>query len=311
MAPPANKFSITILGANSALPANGRNPTAQLINVNHQYYLVDCGEGTQLQLRKFGLKMQRIKVVFISHMHGDHYFGLIGLLNSLHLLGRKMPLTIIAPSELEEIINMQLRAGGGYLQYPIYFQSITLREGCAEPLYEDERIKVRAFPLKHRIPCAGFLFEEQPRERTYLPKEGAKRHVRVEDIPKLKKGMDVCLPDGIVIRVEEVTESPLPPRVYAYCTDTLPLDSTARFVEGVNCLYHEATFLETEKKRAKETFHSTAMQAAEVALKAGAKRLIIGHYSARYDEIDGHLFESKKVFSNTDLALEGKVFEIN
>jgi ribonuclease Z len=304
------KFSTTILGSNSALPANGRHPTAQLLNANNHYYLIDCGEGTQIQLRRFGLKMQRIEVVFISHMHGDHYFGLVGLLNSMHLLGRTRPLKIIAPKELEDIVRIQLDAAGGRIQYPIEFVKLDIKRGERVRIHEDEQIQVDAFLLKHRIPCHGFIFTEQERDRSYLPEKGGPDGVMLQEIPRLKAGEDVVREDGTVFRAEDYTQLPEAPRSYAYCTDTLPLDSTISLAGGVNCMYHEATFLEAEKKRAKETFHSTAKQAAEIAQRAAVNTLLIGHYSARYTELDEHLVEARAIFPRTYLTKEGGEFEI-
>lgn len=306
-----SKFSVTILGSNSALPANGRNPTSQLLNVNNHYYLIDCGEGTQMQLRKYGIKMQRIKVIFISHMHGDHYFGLVGLLNSLHLLGRKMPLDIYAPKALQNIMRLQLDASGGKLQFPIAFHDLEAPEKGSDSIYDDGELHVETFRLKHRIACCGFLFSEQIKERTYLPEKGAQAGVKMEEIPSLKKGEDILREDGTVLRYIDFTDDPSKPRTYAYCTDTLPLESTSEIVKGVECLYHEATFLESEIKRSKQTFHSTAKQAAEVARIANVGKLLLGHYSARYTSLDQHLIESQDIFPNTELTVEGKEFEIN
>lgn len=311
MATHKSKFSVTILGSNSALPANGRYPTSQLLNVNNHYYLIDCGEGTQLQLRKYGIKMQRIKAIFISHMHGDHYFGLVGLLNSLHLLGRTMPLSIYAPEALQEIVRLQLDASGGRLQYPIEFHVLNAPVKGAVEVYADAELQVHAFRLKHRITCFGFLFSEQTKDRVYLPEKGEKAGVKVEEIPSLKKGLDVKRDDGTVLRFVDFTADPNQPRTYAYCTDTLPLASTAEIVKGVECLYHEATFLESEAKRSKQTYHSTAKQAAEVALAAKVGKLLVGHYSARYTSLDQHLEECYPIFKNTELTIEGKEFEIN
>lgn len=303
-------FSVTVLGSNSALPANGRHPTSQLLNVNNHFYLIDCGEGTQMQLRRYGLKMQRIKVIFVSHMHGDHYFGIVGLLNSLHLLGRKMPLQIYAPPQLKGIMDLQLDASGGRLQYPIEFHAIEPFTEGKHAIYEDDQLKVEAFNLKHRIPCYGFLFTEQERERTYLPEKGGPAGVKVEDIPKLKRGEDVVKDDGVIYRVEDYTEAPTPTRSYAYCTDTLPLDSTSEHVHEADLLYHESTFLEQDAERSKATFHSTAKEAATVAKDAGVKCLMLGHYSARYKRLEDHLKEASSIFPNTLLSTEGLLVEI-
>ena len=310
MASYSTKFSVTVLGSNSALPANGRHPTAQLLNANNHYYLIDCGEGTQMQLRRYNLKLQRIKAVFVSHMHGDHYFGLVGMLNSQHLLGRTKPLKIFGPPQLQQIAELQLDAAGGRLQYPIEFIALEkVGEGTNE-IFRDKHIIVHAFDLKHRIPCLGFLFTEAEREHTYLAEKGGPAGVKIEEIPVLKQGMDVVREDGTVIRFEDFTTPPAPPRTYAYCTDTLPLESTVEHVKGATLLYHESTFLEKEKKRSKETFHSTAKQAAEIARKAEVEALMLGHYSARYGELDEHLVEAGEEFASVILSEEGKEVEI-
>ncbi len=306
-----SKFSVTILGSNSALPANGRNPTSQLLNINNHYYLIDCGEGTQMQLRKYGVKMQRIKAIFISHMHGDHYFGLVGLLNSLHLLGRKMPLEIYAPEALEAIVQLQLDASGGRLQFPIQFHVLNAPDQGSTVIYNDSELQAKVFRLKHRIPCCGFLFSEQIKERTYLPEKGASYNVKIEEIPYLKRGEDVTREDGTTLLSSDFTDDPPKVRTYAYCTDTLPLKRTVEIAQGVECLYHEATFLETEIERSKQTFHSTAKQAAQIARDAKVDQLLIGHFSARYASLDQHLEESRPIFANTELTVEGKEFEIN
>jgi len=307
----STKFTVTILGSNSALPANGRHPTAQLLNVNNHYYLIDCGEGTQMQLRRYNLKMQRIKAIFISHMHGDHYFGLVGLLNSLHLLGRKAPLSIYAPPQLKAILDLQLDASGGRMQYPIHFHAIEPFEAGSISIHEDSQVKVEGVNLKHRIKCYGFRFTETEKEFSYLPEKGGPARIKVEEIPVLKQGSDVVRTDGTTFDHRLYTVPPPPQRSYAYCTDTLPLDSTVEFVKGADLLYHESTFLEKEQQRSKETYHSTAKEAADVAKRAGVKRLMLGHYSARYTELDEHLSEAKSIFSDVILSKEGLEVEIN
>jgi len=302
------KFSITILGAGSALPATGRNPTAQLLNVNHHYYLIDCGEGTQMQFRRFGLKMQRLEAVFISHLHGDHYFGLIGLLNSMHLLGRTKELSIIGPVGLKQIIEIQIKAARGRLRYPLRFSEIEAPDEKTE-VFADKHMRVESFALKHRIDCLGFSFTEHQRERHYIPSKGEALGVMQVDIPLLKRGEDVTRDDK-TIRFEDVTEPAPKPRTYSFCTDTRALDSTVEHARGANVLYHEATFESEDEKRAHETYHSTSKQAAEIALRAGVNKLIIGHFSARYKSLDKMLSEAREVFEQTDLAEEGVEFEI-
>lgn len=308
----ATDMQLHILGSNSALPANGRNPTAQLLQSQQHSYLIDCGEGTQLQLRRFGLKMQRIKVVMISHLHGDHYYGLPGLLNSMHLLGRKAPITIICPEGFKQVFDLQMNFGGGRLAFPIdyRFTDHIKDHEQHELLYEDGQLMINGFLLKHRIPCTGFRIDQKPKLRAYLPKEAAEQGVMVKDIPEVKAGRDVESKDGRVIKAVDVTEPPEKPRSYAYCTDTLPLPTTAHHVKDVDLLYHEATFQTAEIKRAKSTYHSTALQAAKIAAEAGAKRLLLGHFSARYNDLKPLLEEAKTEFEAAELAIEGSTFEI-
>ena len=306
------KFSVTILGSNSALPANGRYPTAQLLNVDSSYYLIDCGEGTQMQLRRYRLKMQRITAIFISHLHGDHYFGLLGLINSLHLLGRKQELTLVCPCLLKKIIELQLKASGGALQYKlnyIFTDSIHQKKEKQE-LYADKHIVVNGFPLKHRIDCSGFEFAETKSDFKYDPEKGGALGVKVAEIPRLKKGVDIERLDGTFISHLDVTSPPDPIRKYAYCTDTKALESTSVYSQGADTMYHEATFLKSEARRAKQTYHSTAERAAGVALKANVGQLLIGHFSARYKDLEPLLTEASEVFPNTALAIEGTEFEI-
>lgn len=308
----SGELTVTILGSNSALPAHDRHPTAQLLDCSGSYFLIDCGEGTQMQLRRFHVKMQRIKGIFISHLHGDHYFGLLGLMNSMHLLGRKSALAIYAPSQLKAIIDLQMEAGGGRLQFPLHFHSLDdvhVQTGRLD-IYEDQRLKVSAFAVKHRIPCVGFRFDQKAKPRTYLPEQGEKYRVKVADIPRIKAGEDYVTEQGETIPNSRLTQDPPKPRSYAYCTDTLPLASTVDHVKGVDCLYHEATFLDNDAARAKQTFHSTARQAAEIALKADVRQLLIGHFSARYHDLSPLLEEAQVMFAATELAEEGKAFII-
>lgn len=304
-------FSVTILGSSAALPANHRNPSAQVLFSNQHIYLIDCGEGTQLQLRKFRVKMQRIKAVFISHMHGDHYFGLPGLLNSMNLLGRKTGLTIVCPSELESIIDLQMKAGKSQFQFPIQyvFTNDVQAEG-QESLYSDAQIEVTGFLLKHRIRCTGFVFRQQPKLRSYLPEVGEQYNIPLHAIPAIKKGDNYVAKDGSIVPNATLTHAAPEPRSYAYCTDSLPIHRTVLNVSGVKCLYHEATFMEQEAERAKSTYHSTAKQAARIAHEAGVEKLIIGHFSARYDDLSKLLSEAKSSFPETYLAVEGKSVDI-
>ena len=255
-------FSLTVLGSNSAIPAHNRNLSAHLLNVNERFYLIDCGEGTQFQLRRYHLSQQRIRHVFISHLHGDHFFGLIGLLNTMHLLGRKEELHIHADLRLKEIIDMQLDASGTILRFPLHFRP--LPSGGYSTILEEERLVVHSFPLKHSIPTSGFVFREKNKPR-------------------------------------KVAEA----RSYAYCSDTAYDESIVPYIHGVQLLYHEATFKQDRTSVATEKLHSTAKEAALIAEKAAVKKLLIGHFSARYDDLAPLLEEARSIFPETCLPEEG------
>lgn len=297
---------VTVLGANSAIPTTSRFPTSQLLNVNETYYLIDCGEGTQIQLRRYKLKFQRIKAIFISHLHGDHYFGLIGLLNTMHLLKREKPLTIVCPEGLHPIIELQLKSANTVLNYPVHFSYLNYTSG--ETVYEDSIIKVQGIKLKHKISCTGFVFREQAKARNIKKQVVEQHQLNVEQIKQLKAGKEVMLKDQTLGM--EVLEPEVAPKSYAFVTDTRKLESIIPFIQGVDLLYHEATFLDQEKALANKTYHSTAKQAAELAKEAKIKQLLIGHYSTRYHDLQPLLEEAKAVFKNTQLAVEGEVFEV-
>ncbi len=299
-------MKVLILGSNSAIPTANRFPTAQLLDVNHAYYLIDCGEGAQMQLRRNHIKMQRIRCIFISHMHGDHYFGLIGLLNTMHLLGREIPLSVYGPPELEPIIRSMMHAAHSKLRYELNFH--TMEFGTREEVYVDEHVKVTSLPMDHRIPCNGFLFEETPR-KLKVKKEAIKEfEISLKQIPNLKDGEDLVLEDGSRIPNALVTETPNPLKKYAFCSDTRYNERLIDWVDGVDILYHEATFAQDMEKRARETYHATTTQAATIAMKAGVRKLVIGHFSARYAELEPHLLEARQTFKETYLAEEGIQF---
>lgn len=303
------KFSVLILGSASASPTLNRNPTSQLVNINEQYYLIDCGEGTQLRLREHKIKFQRLHHIFISHLHGDHYLGLIGLLQTMHLLGRTIDLHLYGPPGLKELIDLHLKYSCSSLRYLLVFHPIHTEK--SEVIFENEQISVTTLILNHRIPCTGFLFKEKTKPRKINPSAIAQYCIPKHAINNLKKGMDyIAFDTKKVIKNEELTLKPAKSRSYAFCSDTKYLESIAPKIEGVDLLYHEATFMQNEEKRAKETFHSTACEAAQIALKSKAKLLIIGHFSNRYVKLDGLLEEAKSVFKNTRLALENLEFEI-
>nr|WP_315421487.1 ribonuclease Z [uncultured Pedobacter sp.] len=300
------KFEVTILGSSSATPVFNRNPSAQLLNCNEKYYLIDCGEGTQQQLAKYNLKAARIDYIFISHLHGDHYFGLIGLLSSLHLNGRSKPMQIFGPKPLLEILEIQFKYSDTMLRYPIEFFPIEADQSIQ--IFENNDLIVKTIILNHRIPTTGFIFQQKKRQRKLIKE-------KTDEVPMayytaLKKGIDVELPNGDILRSEDYTTEPDAPRCYAYCSDTLFDESYFTTIKDCDTLYHEATFMHDLLDRAKETHHTTALQAAEVAKINGAKKLLIGHFSSRYKTLQMLLEEAQSVFENTELAVEGRTFQL-
>jgi ribonuclease Z len=302
------KFEVTILGSSSATPIYNRNPTSQVLNINERLYLVDCGEGTQQQMLRFDVKGSRIDHIFISHLHGDHYLGLVGLLSSMHLNGRKKPLKLFGPPQLKEIIDLQFKYSETHLQYDIEF-TVT-NPDQAETIVSNDDVIVETIPLDHRIACTGFLFREKKRLRKLLKEEIERIGIPVELYTSLKKGADYTTADGKVFKNDTLTVDSDEPKMYAYCSDTLYNEQYFKQINNVNLLYHEATFLHNMLDRANETHHTTALQAAEVALKINAKRLLIGHFSARYKSLDDLLEEAQSVFPATELAIEGKTFVV-
>jgi ribonuclease Z len=302
------RFEITVLGSGSAIPTANRFPTAQVLNILERFFLIDCGEGTQMQLRKHKVKLQRINHIFISHLHGDHYFGLIGLVSSMHLLGRKNPLHIYAHPDLEKIIELQLKTSDSRLQFPIIYKA--LEYDRSQRILDDPYFTVDTIILKHRIPCCGFLFKEKPRLKSLIREKLSEYDVPVSAMEDLRRGQDLTLPDGRIIPNKEFTIEPLAPRSYAFCSDTAYNEEILPLIENVDLLYHESTFTEEMRERAAETFHSTALQAATIAKRAGAKKLLLGHYSARYRFIQPFVDEAKTVFDNTVAAEEGLVVKI-
>ncbi|MEJ7589761.1 MAG: ribonuclease Z [Ferruginibacter sp.] len=297
---------LTILGNNSAIPAFGRNPTAQVLQSEEEYFLIDCGEGTQLQMAKYKVRRSKINHIFISHLHGDHYFGLIGLITSLSLLNRTQDLHIYGPAPLQKIINLQLEVADVKLSYPLHFHPITA-EGL---IVEENKFTVSSFQVRHRIECWGFLFRQKKNPRSIDPLK-----VKVHDITsswyeKLQRGEDYITPKGIVLANEDLTNANSPVKSYAYCADTIFDESLAEKVKGVDLLYHETTYLKESADKAADRFHCTTEQAGIIARKAGAKKLIIGHFSSRYEVLDEFLAETMEVFENTELAMEGACFKV-
>jgi ribonuclease Z len=302
------KFELTILGSSSATPIFNRNPTAQLLNINEKYYLIDCGEGTQQQLLRYNLKAQRIDYIFISHLHGDHYLGLVGLLSSMHLNGRTKALNLFGPPELLEILELHFKYSMTTLRFPLHFTAT--QANSAELLFENADVLVETIILNHRIPCTGFkitLKQRLPKIRMDL--------VEALQIPLayrqlIKKGHPYTDASGRDYQPEELTLPPEKSRSYAYCSDTICDWTYLEQLKDVDLLYHEATFMHDMQQRAEETYHTTALQAAQVAQKAGVKQLLIGHFSARYRDLEPLLDEAKTVFEPTRLALEGESFEV-
>lgn len=300
------RFAVTTLGTGAALPAAGRYPSAQLLDVRGRLFLIDCGEGTQERLRMAQVNMGRIAKVFISHMHGDHYLGLMGLISSMHLLGRTLQLDVHGPAELREVIDLQLRVSKTYLRFPLRFHPVEHRSGA--PVFSDERVVVTELALRHRVDSTGYLFRETPAPRRLIKeKVGLIPHYSRGAV---KLGADLTLADGLVVPNEELTMPPPPPRSYAYCSDTMYAPELAPFLQGVDLLYHEATFTEALAARAKETMHSTARQAAMLARDAGVGQLLLGHFSSRYKDPGVLLAEALEVFPDCLLAQEGRSFAI-
>jgi ribonuclease Z len=301
-------FELLILGSSAATPTANRNPTAQLLNIAERFFLIDCGEGTQMQMRKYKARFQSVNHIFISHLHGDHFYGLPGFLASMHLLGRKNELTIYGPKELEEIINMIHKYSETYLNYPLNF--VYTQNTSKQLIFEDEKVEVYSLPLKHRIATTGYLFKEKPLFRNIDKYKLEKMNVSFAEIHKLKQGLDAIDNNGNIIKNNELTLDPIKQRSYAFCSDTKFFEELSNDIKDVDLLYHESTFLEEKADRAKQTFHSTAKQAAQMAVLANAQKLILGHFSARYGHLEEFLEEAKPIFPNTELAIEGQLFSL-
>ncbi len=299
-------LALIILGNNSAIPAFDRNPTSQVLQTPEESFLIDCGEGTQMQLSKYKIKRSKINHIFISHLHGDHYFGLIGLLTSMSLLNRTQDLHLHAPPELEQLITLQLNFAATHLCYNLHFHPLK-EEGL---IYDGNKMTASCFKVKHRIDCWGFLFREKKKPRK-LDADRAK----IYEIPaafyeNLQQGEDYVTKKGTIVPNEEVTTVGTKPKSYAYCADTIFDESIAEKVKEVDMLYHETTYLKDLHERAAARFHSTTAQAGAIAKKADAKRLLIGHFSSKYEKLDEFLIETKEVFENTELAIEGSCYVI-
>ena len=296
-------FKLTILGSSSAIPTINRHPTAQLLNVNERFFLIDCGEGTQVQLRRYQLSFQRINHVFISHLHGDHYFGLIGLITSMHLLGRNKDLHIYAHQELQDIIDLQLKASNTELNYPLFIHNIPDNEEVI--LFEDDNIRINNLLMDHSIKCSGFLFQEKKSKRKIIKSEVEKYNIPFSKMSSLKNGADWIDKNGEIILNKVLTTENLLPYIYAFCSDTRYKKDLITKLKGVTLLYHETTFMHELKERADKTGHSTTVEAASIARDADVKKLLIGHYSQRYKDLSQLLMETKKTFNNVELSFAG------
>ena len=302
------KTTLTILGCGSALPTRKNFPSAQMLEIREKQFLIDCGEGTQIRMRQMGVKTNRLGHIFISHLHGDHCFGLIGLISTFGMLNRTADLHIHAQPDLEVILAPQLKYFCEDLSFKVIFHSINTRKN--ELIYEDRSVKIFSIPLKHRVPCCGFLFEEKPRDRHIIRDMIDFYNIPTWRIPKIKQGEDFVTEEGEIIPNERLTTASELPKRYAYCSDTAYSEKIIPIIQGVDCLYHEATFLNEELVRSKQTEHSTAYQAAKIAKKANVKKLIIGHFSARYSNQNELLNEAKTEFENTILGEDMTVYEI-
>jgi len=297
-------LAVTILGNNSAVPAFDRHPTSQIVTMDGDSFMVDCGEGTQIQLINYKIRRSKISRIFISHLHGDHYFGLIGLINSFSLLGRKQDLHIYGPAPLQQLIELQLKVADTTLCFDLHFHTIR-NEGI---LVEDDKCIIRCFRTNHRIECFGFSFTEKKKPRRLLADKAAELGIPVAFYSWLKSGEDYIAEDGTVIKNETVTAPGPRSCSNAFCADTKYDERLLPHVTGLDMIYHETTYLDHLRDRAELRFHSTTRQAAEIAQKAGVGRLLIGHFSSKYDTLEEFETEAREVFINTDLALEGVTY---
>ncbi|MBL7967531.1 MAG: ribonuclease Z [Prolixibacteraceae bacterium] len=302
-------FQLTILGTSSALPTSNRYPTAQVLNVLGRFFLIDCGEGTQSQMRKYQIGFSHINHIFISHLHGDHFFGLIGLISTMELLGRKVDLQLYAHSELQKFLSPQIQfLYPEGLSFKIVYHPLNFKK--RDRIYEDNKLTIDSFPLSHRIPTCGFLFQEKPSLSNLKTEKIAEYKIPIRDRQRIKEGGDFVTEEGKIISHEELTVKKHRPRSFAFCSDTKFDESYLETISNVDLLYHEATFTEKNKELAKSTYHSTGKDAATAAHRAGAGKLIIGHFSARYKNPQQILEEAKSIFPNTEAIREGDIFSV-
>lgn len=299
-------MKITILGCYAATPTSIKNSTSQVLEIKNHTFLIDCGEGTQVQIRKSKVKFTKINHIFISHLHGDHVFGLMGLLSTFSLLNRINSLTVFGPLGIKELIETNLRISGTHLSYELIFHELTSKE--SELILETDTVTVKTIPLKHRIYANGYLFKEKNTQRILNIDKIQELEIDVCYYQKIKNGGDITLENGDVVENELLTFSPIAEISYAFCSDTVYKESIIPIIKDVDVLYHESTFLESEKALAKKTMHTTAVEAANIAKAAHVKQLILGHFSARYKNIEMFKNEALTVFENVDIAEDGKTF---
>ena len=300
-------MKLTVLGCNSATPHADKAPTAQLLSTTKHHFLIDCGEGTQVLLRKAKIKFAHIKHIFISHLHGDHFYGLPGLISTFRLLGREAPLHIYGPVGIREAVTLLLKLSNSWTNYPLHFHELSEKEPVC--LFSDGEMEVHTIPLKHRVYTNGFLFRETPKERKINPEAVKKLRVDQSQMRNLKQGKDVVNIDGESISNAQLTHDPKPSKAYAFCSDTAYHPEITRQIQGVDVLYHEATFLDDNLELAKKTDHSTAKQAAQIAKDANVNCLILGHYSSRYKDLTLFQTEAAEIFPNVELAYDGYTLE--
>lgn len=300
-------MKLTILGCHSATPTASTHPTAQILEIKGHLFLIDCGEGTQMQLRKYRVKFSRIRHIFISHLHGDHFFGLPGLISTFLLLGREAELHIYGPKGIKQAILLLLKLGKAYTNYPLYFHE--LEETTPQLIYEDDKVTVETIPLKHRVYTNGFLFKEKLEDRKLNVDAARELNIDLSYYNKIKQGFDVENRDGKLISNKDITFDPPTPKSYAYCSDTEYNPEMVPQIEGATVLYHESTFLDEHYHLAEKTKHSTAKEAAVIARKANVGTLILGHYSGRYGKLELFRKEAQEVFDNVELAEDGKSFQ--
>ena len=296
-------MKIKILGCHSSTPQIDKNPTSQILFIKNHKFLIDCGEGTQVQIRKSNVSFVNIKHIFISHLHGDHFFGLPGLLSTFNLLGRKTAVHIYGPLGIKKIITEILKAGNSWTTFKIHFRELNLNK--SEIIFNDSKVKVSTIPLKHRIYTNGFLFEEKIGHRILNIKKINELKINKYNYLDLKNGKDIIIENGNKIHNSELTFNPPKIKKYAYCTDTIYFEEIINTIKGVDILYHESTFLETHSEIAKKTLHSTALDAAKIAKKSEVKKLVLGHYSSRYKNKKAFYDEAITIFPNIVLSYDG------